>query len=78
MTGTEKKEEMAKTVTSLTFNDDMLVDHELISLANAYGRLEKNQGIPLTSLIRNLLLRTLRGEIVEDNKGQQEASRIAV
>lgn len=68
MAGTEKKEEMGKTATSITFNDDKPPDQELISLANAYARLPKNQGIPLTSVIRNLLLRTLKGEIEESKQ----------
>lgn len=63
MARTAKKEEMGKTVTSLTFNDDLPVDQELISLANAYGRLPRNQGIPLASTVRNLLLRTFKAEI---------------
>ena len=70
MARTKKKEEMAKTVTTLTFNDDIPVDQELISLCNAYGRLPRNQGIPLTSSIRNLLLRTIRGEIEQENNRQ--------
>jgi len=52
-----------KVVTSLTFNNDLDPDKNLMSLANAVGRLPKNRGIPLTSLIRNRLERVLEDEL---------------
>jgi hypothetical protein len=69
---------MAKTITSLTFNKDFHADQELISLANAYGRLPDCQGIPLTSAIRNLLLRTFKGEIQKHEQAEAQLKSVPI
>lgn len=60
-----QEQEGMKVVETLTFNNDLPTDRNLMSLANAVARLPQNRGIPLTSLIRNRLEQVLEKELNE-------------
>lgn len=68
----KQESEGMKVVTSLTFNNDLDPDKNLMSLANAVGRLPKNRGIPLTSLCRNRLERVLEEELRIETQATRE------
>lgn len=68
MARTQKME--MKTINSITFNKDCVVDREVISKINAYCSLPENEGLPPTSVIRNFLLRKL-GELINQSQTKQ-------
>jgi len=66
----KESNDMNKPLRVITFNANQPQDREVVDLCLAYGRLPNNEGIPVKSLIRNLLKRTLKVTLGETQMSQ--------